>query len=97
MRRILPLLWGLAVVVPSMAQRTYSVNGVADPRTGAYAFTHPGYMRQQWDALMEQFTHAAIRPVAPEVVSLEEISTKLREMEDRTLSGKIVAVMAPRP
>jgi imidazolonepropionase-like amidohydrolase len=40
MRRILPLLWGLAVVVPSMAQRTYSVNGVADPRTGAYAFTH---------------------------------------------------------
>jgi len=64
---------------------------------GAYASTHPGYMRQQWDALMEQFTHAAIRPVAPEVVSLEEIPTKLREMEDRTLSGKIVAVLAPRP
>jgi len=40
MRRILPLLCGLAVAVPSMAQRTYSVNGVADPRTGAYAFTH---------------------------------------------------------
>ena len=40
MRRILPLLWGLSVGIPSMAQSTFSVNGVADNRSGAYAFTH---------------------------------------------------------
>lgn len=40
MRRILPLLWGLSFGIPSMAQSTYSVNGVADNRSGAYAFTH---------------------------------------------------------
>ncbi|MBM3442526.1 MAG: amidohydrolase family protein [Bacteroidetes bacterium] len=40
MKKILPLLWGLSLAIPSMAQSTFSVNGVADHRSGVYAFLH---------------------------------------------------------
>ena len=57
---------------------------------GAYAMTRPGFMREQWDALVPMMRSGVIRPPVGAVYPVTEVSRALLEMADRKVLGKTV-------
>jgi NADPH2:quinone reductase len=57
---------------------------------GAYAMVRPGYMHEQWDALLPLLESGAIHPPIGATYSFEEFGRALADMEDRRTLGKSV-------
>lgn len=57
---------------------------------GAYAMPRPGYMQQQWQALLPMIQRGVVRPPVVATYSLEEFGRALADMEERRTLGKSV-------
>ncbi|MGN6251360.1 MAG: NADPH:quinone oxidoreductase family protein [Marmoricola sp.] len=57
---------------------------------GAFAMVRPGFMREQWDALVPMMTSGVIDPPLAEVRPLEDFGLVLSDMENRNILGKAV-------
>jgi len=57
---------------------------------GAYAFTRPGHVRKEWDALVPHLKSGALRPVSGTTFPLAEAAEALAFIEDRKATGKVV-------
>ncbi|KAA8960869.1 NADPH:quinone oxidoreductase family protein [Mycobacterium sp.] len=57
---------------------------------GAWAMSHPGYLRRQWSALEPLLASGAIVPPTPEVYPLEQAGAAIAALENRAAKGKIV-------
>ena len=59
---------------------------------GAYAMVRPGFMREQWDALLPMMASGVVDPPIGHTYAFEEIGTALAEMAARRTLGKSVVV-----
>src|SRR3954471_8802798 len=59
---------------------------------GAFAMVRPGFMREQWDALLPMVESGAIDPPIGRTYPLESVSDALADMEARRTLGKSVVV-----
>jgi len=57
---------------------------------GAYAMVRPGYMHEQWDALLPLMESGVIKPPIGATYELEEFGKALTEMEERRTLGKSI-------
>ena len=57
---------------------------------GAYAMVRPGYMHEQWDALLPLMATGAIKPPIGATYAFEDFGQALQDMADRTTLGKSV-------
>jgi NADPH2:quinone reductase len=57
---------------------------------GAFAMVRPGFMRQQWEALLPMMDSGVIDPPIGATYPMEEFGRALAEMEDRRTLGKTV-------
>jgi NADPH2:quinone reductase len=57
---------------------------------GAYAMVRPGYMHEQWDALVPLVETGAVRPPVGAAYALEDFGRALVDMEQRRTLGKSV-------
>lgn len=57
---------------------------------GAYAFTHPGYMHQQWAQLVPMIEAGVVKPPVGRVYPIEEFGQALIDMDQRAALGKSV-------
>jgi NADPH2:quinone reductase len=60
---------------------------------GAYAMVRPGYMRQQWEALVPLMESGVIAPPIGATYPLEEFGRALQDMADRKTLGKSVVTL----
>lgn len=60
---------------------------------GAYAMARPGFMQQQWQALLPMIASGAIDPPIGATYPIEEFGRALAEMEDRKTLGKSVVLL----
>ena len=60
---------------------------------GAYAMTRPGYMHEQWAALVPMIESGAIKPPIGTVYDLEDFGQALVDMDERRTLGKSVVRM----
>ncbi len=70
---------------------------------GAYALVRPGFMREQWDALLPMLASGVVDPPVGTTYPLEEVSRALTDLEQRRVLGKTVLTLrgehrpAPQP
>ncbi|MGZ6778631.1 MAG: zinc-binding dehydrogenase, partial [Mycobacterium sp.] len=57
---------------------------------GAWTFTHPNYLREQWDELEPLLASGAISAPEPEIYPLERAGEAIASLENRTAKGKVV-------
>src|SRR6478609_7781034 len=57
---------------------------------GAYAMTRPGYMQQQWAALVPMIESGVIRPPIGTTYPLEDFGRALTDLDERKVLGKAV-------
>jgi NADPH2:quinone reductase len=57
---------------------------------GAYAMTRPGYMQEQWRALLPMMESGVVRPPVGATYALEEFGRALVDMDERRTLGKSV-------
>jgi NADPH2:quinone reductase len=57
---------------------------------GAYAMVRPGYMQEQWAALVPMMESGVVRPPIGETYDLDEFGRALLDMEARRTLGKSV-------
>lgn len=57
---------------------------------GAWTFSHPGYLAEQWAELAPLLASGAIPPPAPEVYPLERAGEAIASLENRSAKGKVV-------
>jgi NADPH:quinone reductase len=57
---------------------------------GAWALTHPGYLREQWAELEPLLASGKVSAPEPEVYPLERAAEAIAALEDRTAKGKVV-------
>ncbi len=57
---------------------------------GAYAMVRPGYMHQQWAALLPMMESGVIKPPVGTTYAMEEFGQALIDMDDRKTLGKSV-------
>lgn len=57
---------------------------------GAFAMLRPGYMQQQWAALVPMIESGVVRPPIGATYPLEELPQALRDLEQRRALGKLV-------
>jgi len=57
---------------------------------GAYAMLRPGYMQEQWQALLPMMESGVVKPPIGRVYELAEFGQALIDMEDRKTLGKSV-------
>jgi NADPH2:quinone reductase len=62
---------------------------------GAYAMVRPGYMHEQWDALLPLMESGAIKPPIGATYPFEEFGRALTDMSDRKTLGKSVVRVRP--
>jgi NADPH2:quinone reductase len=55
---------------------------------GAYAMVRPGYMQQQWAALLPMMESGVVRPPVGKVYDLEEFGQALVDLDERRTLGK---------
>ena len=79
-----------AVKVNRLLLNNVDVRGVG---WGAYAMVRPGYMRQQWDALVPLMESGVIDPPIGRTYPLEDFGQALQDMEDRKTLGKSVVTL----
>ena len=57
---------------------------------GAYAMVRPGYMQEQWDALLPMIESGAIKPPIGATYAFEDFGRALVDMDERRTLGKSV-------
>lgn len=57
---------------------------------GAWVMSHPGALRQQWDALAALLDSGKLSVPTPDVYPLEEAAAAVAALENRTARGKVV-------
>ncbi|WP_408897288.1 NADPH:quinone oxidoreductase family protein [Nocardioides sp. R1-1] len=57
---------------------------------GAYAFTRPDYLQQQWSQLLPMIESGAVKPPVGKVYPMAEFGRALADMDDRAALGKLV-------
>ncbi len=57
---------------------------------GAYAMVRPGYMQEQWAALLPMITSGVVKPPIGATYELEELGRALADLESRRTLGKSV-------
>jgi NADPH2:quinone reductase len=57
---------------------------------GAYAMVRPGYMHEQWDALLPLMASGVVRPPIGATYDLEDFGRALDDMRERRTLGKSV-------
>lgn len=57
---------------------------------GAWTFTHPGYLQQQWAELKPLFASGELAAPEPVVHAMEDAATAIASLEDRSALGKVV-------
>ena len=57
---------------------------------GGYAMVRPGYMQEQWAALLPLMESGAIKPPIGATYDLEDFGQALQDMDDRRTLGKSV-------
>ncbi|MFO7165521.1 MAG: zinc-binding dehydrogenase, partial [Mycolicibacterium hassiacum] len=57
---------------------------------GAWTFTHPNYLQQQWAELEPLLASGAVTAPQPQVYPLERAAEAIAAIENRTAKGKIV-------
>ncbi len=57
---------------------------------GAFAMLRPGYMKQQWEALLPMMESGVVKPPIGAVYELEDFGQALIDMDDRKALGKLV-------
>ena len=57
---------------------------------GEYAFSHPGYMRQQWAQLVPMIEAGVVKPPVGKVYPIDEFGQALIDMDARAALGKLV-------
>lgn len=57
---------------------------------GAWTFSHPGYVAEQWAELAPLLTSGAVLPPAPDVYPLEQAGEAIASLENRSAKGKVV-------
>ena len=57
---------------------------------GAYAFVRPGYLQQQWQALLPMIEAGVVKPPIGKVYAMEELGQALLDMDSRSTLGKSV-------
>ena len=60
---------------------------------GAYAMVRPGYMRQQWDALLPMMESGVIDPPIGATYPMEQFGQALQDMAMRKTLGKSVVIL----
>jgi NADPH2:quinone reductase len=60
---------------------------------GAYAMVRPGYMREQWRALLPMIESGVVKPPIGSTYPLEDFGRALVDMDERRTLGKSVAVV----
>lgn len=60
---------------------------------GAYAMVRPGFMREQWDALVPMMERGVVDPPIGRTYAFDEMGAALAEMADRRTLGKSVVVV----
>src|SRR5690606_30572600 len=61
---------------------------------GAFTMQRPGYMSQQWKALLPMLESGALKPPIGATFSLEEFPEALRGLDSRSTLGKSVVRLA---
>jgi NADPH:quinone reductase len=62
---------------------------------GAYAMTRPGYMQEQWAALLPMMESGTVKPPVGATYDLADFGAALADMEDRRTLGKSVVRVRP--
>ncbi len=57
---------------------------------GAWTFTHPGYLREQWAELEPLLASGKVSAPQPEIYPLERAGEAIASLENRTAKGKVV-------
>lgn len=57
---------------------------------GAWSFSHPGYLAEQWAELEPLLASGAVAAPQPEVYPLERAAEAIASLENRTAKGKVV-------
>lgn len=57
---------------------------------GAWTFSHPGYLQEQWAELQPLLASGAVPPPRPEVYPLEQAAQAIASLENRSAKGKVV-------
>lgn len=57
---------------------------------GEYAFSHPGYMQQQWDQLVPMIEAGVVKPPIGKVYAIDQFGQALLDMDARATLGKSV-------
>ncbi|WP_110240390.1 NADPH:quinone oxidoreductase family protein [Nocardioides gilvus] len=61
---------------------------------GGFAMSRPGYMHQQWQALLPMLETGTLKPPIGATYSLDELPDALRGLESRSALGKLVVRLA---
>lgn len=57
---------------------------------GAWTFSHPGYLQEQWAELQPLLASGAVPAPQPEVYPLEQAAQAIASLENRSAKGKVV-------
>ncbi|TFV57827.1 NADPH:quinone oxidoreductase family protein [Mycobacterium sp. PS03-16] len=60
---------------------------------GAWTFSHPGYVREQWAELEPMLASGQVPAPQPEVYPLDRAADAIAALEDRTAKGKVVVAL----
>ncbi|OBG79938.1 NADPH:quinone oxidoreductase [Mycobacterium sp. E802] len=60
---------------------------------GAWTFSHPGYLAEQWAELQPLLASGAVAAPQPEVYPLEQAAQAIASLENRTAKGKVVLTL----
>jgi NADPH2:quinone reductase len=57
---------------------------------GAYALTHQGFLRRQWDALLPWLESGELDPPIGATYALDDVARALADLDERRATGKVV-------
>jgi NADPH2:quinone reductase len=60
---------------------------------GAYAMVRPGFMRQQWEALLPMLASGVVDPPVATTYPVEDVSRALTDLAERRVLGKTVLTL----
>jgi NADPH2:quinone reductase len=61
---------------------------------GAFAMVRPGYMRQQWDALLPMMESGVVDPPIGATYPVDDVRQALTDMAERRTLGKSVLTLS---